>query len=157
MWLDGYDSMPEACKIHFRPLWLAMQADNRAWPGGVTDAFRALDWPPVKTLAQMSPDDYNNVLCVYRFLLWLEYSRPRRVLHEIAALGGCITVPDFKSRAAYPSRQAAADALAVPLRHVLYSLDLASGTPTLAQRQAMQADLLQLISAAHAMYLKLNG
>lgn len=157
MSIDGFSSMEEACKIRYRPMWLAMQAANRAWPGGVTDAFRVLDWPPGKALAQLSPDDYSNVPSLYRFLMWMEYIRPRQVLHEIAALGGCITVPDFSARAAYSTRQAAADALAVPLRKVLYSLDLASGTPTLAQRQAMQADLLQLISAAHSLYLKLNG
>ena len=94
---------------------------------------------------------------IARGLINYSSSESRRIAHELADLAHCITVPCVTHRKAHSTRKAAADALAAPLRKVLYSLDDMAANQTLVARQAQQADLLALIDAAHAMYIKLNG
>jgi hypothetical protein len=153
---DRFDSTSEALKVRHRSIFLAMQQANRAWVGGVTEAFKVQGVSPTGALAAFAPDEYNKAPGLLMFLDHIEYIKPRRVVHEIAALADCITVPAITSRKAMPSRRAAADDLAARLRKVVDELDEAAGSPTLSRSQGIQADLLALIDAAHVMYLKLN-
>lgn len=154
---NGFESSEEALKVTYRPLFLACQAALRSLPAGAADMFRVLDRNVHGSLVQFNPNDYGHAPSLLLFLEVLEYTRSRRVAHELAALVDCITVPCQTSRAAMPNRIAAADALAAPLRKVLYSLDGMAGNLTSSERQAYQGDLLRLIDAAHVMLVKLNG
>lgn len=126
---NGFESSEEALKVKYRPLLLACQAALRSIPAGAADMFRVLDRNVHGSLGQFNPAD----------------------------IAHCITVPCITRRNAHSTRKAAADALAIPLRKVLYSLDDMAGNPTLSERQAQQESLLRLIDAAHVMYVKLNG
>lgn len=153
---DGFECMEEALKVRFRPIFLAMQQGNRAWSGGVTQAFKVEGWAPDKALPALAPDDYSRAPSLFNFLAHVEYIKPRQVVHEIAALADCLTVPSFSSRAAHSSLQGAADDLAAAMRICLYQLDRAPSM-TMSARRDLQAQLLRLMDAAHVMYLKLNG
>lgn len=154
---DGYESNPEACKMRYRPVVLAFQAALRAWPGGATEGFKNMGVPPNAAHAAFAPDEYNKAPSALLLLDSIAYFKPRQVVHEIAALADCITVPAPSTRKAFPSRKAAADNLAAKLRKVLMSdLEEAAGATSLSRAQAIQSDLLALIDAAHAMYLKLS-
>lgn len=154
---NGFESSEEALKVKYRPLFLACQAALRGLPAGAADMFRVLDRRVHASLGQFSPSDYTHAPSLLLFLEVLEYTHSRRVAHELAALADCITVPCQTARAAMPNRIAAADALAAPLRKVLYSLESMAGSLTSSERKAYQADLLRLIDAAHVMLVKLNG
>lgn len=153
----GFESAEEALKVKYRPLFLAIQATFRAWPGGAADMFRVLDHNVHGSLGRFGVANYTNSPSLLLFLQVLEYTRSRRIAHELAALANCITLPSPSARTACPSNAAAAEALAAPLRKVLYALPAMSAKPTLAERQSHQADLLRLIDAAHVMYMRLNG
>lgn len=153
---EGFESSAEALKVRHRPIFLAMLRANRAWPGGVTEAFRVQSVSPTRALAAFAPDEYNKAPGLLQFLDHIAYIKPRQVVHEIAALADCLTVPSFSSRAVHSSLQGAADDLAAAMRICLYQLDRAPSMPMSARRD-LQAQLLRLMDAAHVMYLKLNG
>jgi len=154
---DGFDCAAEALKVRHRTLFLEIQRANRAWPGGVTEGFKVMGIHPTATLAALSPDEYDQAPSLLLALEYISYFKPRAVVHYIAGLADCITVPAPSTRKAFPSRKAAADDLASKIRRVLMSdLEDAAGTPSLSRAQAIQSDLLALIDAAHAMYIKLS-
>lgn len=152
-----FESSEEELKVKYRPLFMAIQFTLRTWPGGAADMFRVLDRNVHGSLGRFGIANYTNAPSLLQFLEVLEYTQSRRIAHELADLAHYITLPCATARAAYPTGKAAADALAAPLRKVLYSLDGMAGKPNLNERQVYQADLLRLIDAAHAMYIKLNG
>lgn len=154
---NGFESSEEALKVKYRPLLLACQAALRSIPAGAADMFRVLDRNVHGSLGQFNPADYAHAPSLLLFLEVLEYTESRRIVHELADIAHCITVPCITRRNAHSTSKAAADALAIPLRKVLYSLDDMAGNPSLSERQAQQESLLRLIDAAHVMYVKLNG
>lgn len=153
---DGFDSAAEALKVRHRPLFLAMQRANRAWPGGVTEGFKVMGISPTATLAALAPDEYDQAPSLLLALEYISYFKPRAVVHYIAGLADCITLPAPNARKAHPSRKAAADDLAAKLRKVLYELDEAAGQPSLSRSHEIQSDLLALIDTAHALHIKLS-
>lgn len=153
----GFESAEEALKVKYRSLFLAIQETFREWPGGAADMFRVLDRNVHGSLGRFGISNYTNSPSLLLFLEVLEYTQSRRIAHELAALAHCITLPCATTRATYSTSKAATDALAAPLRKVLYSLESMAGSPNLNERQSHQADLLRLIDAAHAMVIKLNG
>lgn len=155
--IDGFESVEEALKVRYRPVFTALQRALRSWAGGATDAFRVLDWTPQMALNQCNPSIYDAAPSLYRFLRLVEYMRPREVVHEIASLADCLTVPAPSARKAEPSSKAAADALGTALRRVLYELEPMAGRPTVAQAAEYRADLLKLMDAAQVMLMRLHG
>lgn len=158
---DGFDSASEALKVRHRPLFLAMQRANRAWTGGVTEGFKVMGVNPTATLAALAPDEYGQAPSLLLALEYIEYFKPREVVHYIAGLADCITLPSPSARKAYPSRQAAVDGLTKIMRTMLRELHeidfTARATPlSLSRAQAIQADLLSLIDAAHVTLMKLS-
>lgn len=155
MSIPGFESVEEALKVRYRPLFTALQRALRSWPGGATDAFRVLDWSPQMALNQCNPAVYDAAPSLYRFLRLVEYMRPREVVHEIASLADCLTVPAPSVRKAEPTNQAAADALGAALRKVIYELEPMAGRPSVAQAADYRADLLKLMDAAQVMLMRL--
>jgi len=153
---EGFDSNAEALKIRHRQLFLNIQRASRAWPGGVTEGFKVMGIHPNSALPSFAPDCYDKAPSLLLALEYISYFKPRAVVHYIAGLADCITVPAPSTRKVFPSRKAAADDLAVSLRRVLYAMDDAASSPSTSRAQAIQSDLLALIDAAHAMYIKLS-
>lgn len=158
---DGFDSASEALKVRHRPLFLAMQRANRAWAGGVTEGFKVMGVHPTSTLAALSPDEYDLAPSLLLALEYISYFKPREVVHYIAGLADCITVPSPSARKASPSRKAAVDGLANIMRTMLRELNEIDFTPhatplSLSRAQAIQSDLLSLIDAAHVTLMKLS-
>jgi len=153
---EGFDSNAEALKIRHRQLFLEIQRASRAWPGGVTEGFKVMGIHPNSALPSFAPDCYDKAPSLLLALEYISYFKPRAVVHYIAGLADCITVPAPSTRKVFPSRKAAADDLAVSLRRVLYAMDDAASSPSTSRAQAIQSDLLALIDAAHAMYIKLS-
>lgn len=151
---DSYEKL----KLRFRPLFLACQATLREWPGGGSEIWRVLDRHVENTWGQFNPAHYGAAPSLLTFLETLEYTRSRRIAHALGEISGHVTLPARLDRVYAATREQAADHLGAAMRPVLYNLhDYASDRPNMAQRQAMQADLLRLIDAAHVMLTRLHG
>lgn len=151
---DSYETL----KVRFRPLFLACQATLREWPGGGSEIWRMLDRHVENTWGQFNPAQYGAGPSLLTFLETLEYTRSRRIAHALGEVSGHLTRPGLSARAYAVSREQAADYLGAAMRPILYNLQAyAQHEILLTDRQAMQADLLRLVDAAHVMMARLNG
>lgn len=117
-----------------------------------------LDRHVENTWGQFNPAHYGAGPSLLTFLETLEYTRSRRMAHALGEISGHLTRTGPSASAYAVTREQAADELGAAMRPILYNLhDYASQRQTLAQRQAMQADLLRLIDAAHVMMARLHG
>jgi hypothetical protein len=146
----------ETLKIRYRPLFLACQAALREWPGGASEIWRMLNRHVENTWGQFNPAHYGAGPSLLTFLDTLEYTQSRRIAHALGEISGHVTLPT-RLTGAGRSQQQAADDLAASMRRVLYRIDDFSVQKSLIDRRQQQAELLELIDAAHLLYRKLNG
>lgn len=147
----------EHLKIKYRHIFRACQVTLKEWPSGGSDVFRMLDRQPENAWTQFNPDAPEAGPSLLTLLEVLEYTKSRRIAHALGEVSGHITLPAPDHSTYAVSRAQAANKLGAAMRQVIYNIDTFESSPSAADRQKMQADLLRIIDAAHVMLMRLQG
>jgi hypothetical protein len=96
--LDGPTSHSELLKVEYEPVMRALHRAMKRFckPGiqsGIAEVAELLGKSEHAMRHQFGPTCYDHAPTVHAFLQMIETLQPREVVHEIAALADCVTIP----------------------------------------------------------------
>jgi len=80
-------------KQDYRPLFLALQADAKTYPGGINALATALNCNPTTLANQLNPDHDTNPPCFGKILEIYNLTQGKRTIYALCQLVGMLPVP----------------------------------------------------------------